>query len=110
MRIQKVYSLTDVLHNMLCDIEEGKKTDDNGDPMSDYYTIAYDTNGNDLCASLIRYKDEDYLSEYYSLHVIDNITMRNCVLDDTSGLDEMEVLCLLSEELNETINKVCDAD
>lgn len=105
MRIKEIRSLTEVMHQALYDIETKTIFDDNGNAMSNYYTLITGENGelHDLSVAITKDDGEGRHGGWYMVHVIDDINSFDCELRFTATQSENELLLELSETLYRSI-------
>lgn len=109
MTIKKIYSLTDVVDGILCELKNGGRYARNS---SDYYVIAEDNNGNTLSISVtLEHGQEDkagcsYSDEWYSIYVVDEITGAQCESQTTETTNRTELLYELVSILYEAMGVI----
>lgn len=101
MKIVEIFSLTEVAHQALVDIEMKAAYDDNGNVMSNYYALMTGDNGeiHSLSVAVVKDDGDGQSKGWYLIHVIDDINGTNCELRCTESQNENELLLELSGAL-----------
>ena len=109
MTIRKINSLTDVVRDILRELEAGGRYTRNS---SDYYVIAEDDDGNTLSVSVtLEHGPEDEAGwscadGWYSIHAVDEITATQCDLHSTETTNRTELLYELVSILHGTMDEM----
>lgn len=109
MRIKKIYSPTDILNEILNEIESGNKLNDFGERMTEYHSlvVAKCDGFNDFVYLSVSVTEEthDVDIPWYSIHVVDDINDEDCYIAVTNTLRKDELLEKLVEIVHATIEK-----
>lgn len=109
MIIKKINSLTDVMHDILIELENGGRFSRNS---SDYYEIASDEDGHTLSVSVtLEHGPENEggwccADSWYSIHAVDEISGEGCDLHITEDTSETALLYELVSILRETMDEI----
>lgn len=87
MTIKKINSLTDVVDDILSELETGGRFSRNS---SDYYELALDEDNHTLSVSVTLETGDD--ENWYSIHVSDEITTADHDLHSTESTSRTELL------------------
>ena len=95
-----------VTHYVLCDMEKRHETNSYGERISRYHQILEDCNGATVAVQVTVETDGLESDEYhYSVHLVDNITMRDCQLSyPTKSLSKTELFQLIEKLTKESLD------
>jgi hypothetical protein len=107
MKIASSVTAAEIVENLYADMENGNLTNTHGERISAYHAFLWDEDGN--CIAVQATEEKDGLPEgeyFYSVHVVDNITGKDCELYCTDELSKESLLVLVSDIIKTALDDV----
>jgi len=92
-----IITAEEIVENLFADIENKINTNSHGERISDYYAFVEDENGECISIQLTEETNGLPRNEYfYSIHLIDNISGKDCELYSSDEFNKDSVLELVT--------------